>query len=334
MWYNDLMTIDTKNSATYKEALLRRGYVYRTFMLNSEIYREYKAPNGWTWIYAKNFRNYPFTSISARKISTNKQASYDFASLNGVTIPHTLYTHDLKAANSFLKKYGRVVVKPLNQSGGLGLTVDISTKDRLKKAIKVASSGNTPVLIQEQFIGEELRFTILRGKVESIILRRSPRVVGDGKHSIKELIEIENIDREALYFPLLTYPQLQPINIGIDFMTDDTIPSEGEIIELSKTTMIGKGASFYGVTNDVHKTYIDIAERLGLALNSAMIVVDIMVKDYTKPATSDNYIFLEFNTSPAPQLYSSLRGGDKPAIIDKIVSMIDEYAKQYAPGHA
>ncbi len=328
------MTIGSKNSVTYKEALLKRGYVYRTFMLDSQMYREYKAPNGWTWIYAKNFRNYPFTSISARKISTNKQASYDFAVLNGVAIPRTLCTQDPKVASLFLKKHGRVVVKPLDQSGGLGLTVDILTDDRLVQAMKMASLGDTPVLIQEQFIGEELRFTILRGKVESVILRRSPRVVGDGINSVMDLIKIENTNRDALHFPLLIYPQLQSTNIGVDFMTDNSIPSEGKIIELSKTTMIGKGASFYGVTGEVHKTYVDIAERLGTALNAAMIVVDIMVKDYTKPATSDNYVFLEFNTSPAPQVYSSLRGGDKPAIIDKIVSMIDEYATQYNPKHA
>ncbi len=325
------MANDTKHATTYKEALLARGYTYRTFILDSELYREYKAPNGWTWIYARKYRNYPFTSISARRISTNKQASYDFASLHGVTIPHTLHTHAFKTAAAFLKKYGRVVVKPLDKSGGVGLTLDITTKDQLKKAMKGASKGNIPVLIQEQFIGEELRFTILKGKVESIILRRSPRVVGDGQGTVQQLIKQENTERAQLHFPLLTYPQLTKLNISSDLLKSRYIPEKGEIIELSKTTMIGKGASFYGVTKEVHKSYIDIAEELALGLNSAMLVVDMMVKDHLKPATPENYVFLEFNTSPAPQVYSSLRGGDQPPIIDKIVAMIEGYASEYAP---
>lgn len=315
-------------TVTIKEGLVNLGYTYQAYTLDSELYREYKAPNGWTWIYSKRYRNYPFISIAARKISINKLASYEFASIHGITVPATLYTSDIQAASKFLDEHRRVIVKPLDQGGSRGLTLDITAKDQLR----VAMGGNS-ILIQKQFIGMELRFTILKGKVESVILRQTPQVVGDSRHTIQQLIALENGARKKLQFPLLAYPLLDETNTDHGFMGSSTIPAQGEIVELSRATMISKGASFHGVLHSVHESYMHLTEALAIALNSAMIAVDLIVEDYTIPATEDNYVFLEFNTAPAPQIYSSLRSGDQPLIVDKIVSMIDEYAHIYGPNN-
>lgn len=325
------MTRKVSPSSSFSEALTKRGYVYSPFELNSELFHRYAAPNGWNWIYGKSFRTYPFIAIATRKISSDKLASYEFARMNNVTIPHTMHTADQKAANGFLADYKQIVVKPLSESGGAGLTVGITNKRQLKKAMKYAAVGKNPVLLQEQFIGQELRFTIVKGKVASIILRQTPRIVGNGKDTIAALIKKENEERSVLVFPELSYPLLSAEIIDKSLIKSKAVPSKGEVIELSKSTMIRKGASFLGVTKDVHASYSEIALRLANALSPALLIVDLMVTDYTIPATDSNYVFLEFNTAPGPKIYSSIRSGDQPPIIDMVADLIDEYSKIYGP---
>jgi D-alanine-D-alanine ligase-like ATP-grasp enzyme len=254
----------------------------------------------------------------------NKLEAYALAKLHNVRTPETIRTDDYDQARDFLTEHKHVIVKPSNQAGSRGLTVDVKTEDELKSAIATATFDGYAPLIQEQFIGEEMRLTVLKGKVRSAILRTTPQVVGDGVRSVRELIAAENIERESLHFQLLSYPQLDSSNIPAKYLEDETILSGGEILELSKSTMIRNGASYYGVMNGIHPDYIAIAETLAQRLNPPMLVIDLMMRDHTAPVDSDNYIFLEFNTAPAPAVYSSLRAGDSPDIVKEIVEMIDE----------
>ncbi|MFZ3010150.1 MAG: hypothetical protein WA030_04000 [Candidatus Microsaccharimonas sp.] len=310
---------------TLKDELIRRGYVYSERILDRR-YKQFFTPGGKLVITKGGYYDYPFVTQTTKKISKDKTLSYKFAINEGINVPKSLQTSNLAQAEAFLETYKKVIVKPAELGGSKGLTVDITDNDSLKKAIEKATfNGETP-LIQEQFIGEELRMTILEGKVCSAMLRKTPRVVGDGTHTIQQLIEAENIERSKLSFPLITYPQLEASMFVEGLFYSQDVPDEDEIVELSRATVIKRGASLYGVLEEVHPSYIAIAEKLAAQLNPPMLVVDLMVKDHTIPATDSNYIFLEFNTSPSLYIYSSIRSGDRPDVISKFADLVDTYA--------
>ncbi|MDB5165709.1 MAG: Cyanophycin synthase [Candidatus Saccharibacteria bacterium] len=313
------------NATTLSGELLQRGYIYSELILERR-YKQYLSPNG-KFLFTKGAHyNYPFISRDVYEMSKDKLRSYEFAQLHDVAIPATLHTSDLDRAKPFLARHKRVVVKPFDGSASKGLTVDVTTDIQLEQALHAATFDDKAPLVQEQFIGEEIRLTALDGVVRSVILRQTPRVVGDGSSSISELIAVENEDRQNLQFPFISYPQLDAVNIPEHLLRSKQIPAHGEIIELSKTTMIRHGASFYGVTDQVHPSYVQIAEHLVSQLNAPMLVVDLMVKDYTHQASDNNYIFLEFNTAPHLEIYSLLRSGDQPDIIRMLADMVDAYA--------
>ena len=312
-------------NVTLKDELIARGYGYNELVL-SKIYKQFLSATGKLIIAKADCYDYPFISAAAKKISKDKTLSYEFATTHNISIPATVQTLDKAIARDFLMNYRRVVVKPPDMSGSRGLTVDIIDASKLDKALENATFNNQPPLVQEQFIGEEVRMTILAGKVQSVILRQTPRIIGDGVRSIALLIEKENEARQSLSFPLLAYPQLDHTLIDDRLLVDSSILAKGEVLELSRATMIKKGASFYGITNEIHNSYVAIAEQMAAPLSPSMLVVDFMIKDYTMPASPDNYIFLEFNTAPALEIYSSLRAGDCPDVIAKIADQVDMYA--------
>ncbi len=308
------------------DELLSRGYTQIELDLGNS-YIQYISPNGKVAISKSQFYDYPFISGITKTISRDKELSYAFAQELGVTVPNTIRTDKFQDATKFLATHGRVIVKPTELGGGQGLTLNITDPSQLSRAIKHATYEKSIPLIQEQFIGEEVRFTIIGGKVKSAILRQTPRVVGDGNKSIAELIEIENKARESLVFPLLSYPQLSPEIISDEFINDLRVPGENEVVELSNATTIAKGASFYGILDLIHSSYLAIAERLALRLNPPFLVVDFMIKDWRTEATQNNYVFLEFNTAPALAVYTSIRSGDKPDIIAKMADLVDHYVQ-------
>jgi D-alanine-D-alanine ligase-like ATP-grasp enzyme len=318
------MTTTPQDIPRLKEALLQRGYTPHEIVLDRK-YTQYYSPSGKLAIVQGAVYYHPYISTFASKVSRNKLLSYQFANTHGVTTPKTVQTGDREAGARFLDKYRRIIVKPHDGGGGQGLTLDVTDHGGLMAAMDTASfNGHDPIL-QEQFIGEELRFAIIKGKVRSVILRRTPRVIGDGVSSVRALVEKENRARLGLSFPFLSYPQLTGAIIDESLLESSDIAAKGQVVELSKATMIGQGASFYGVTQEVHPSYIAIAERLALALNPTMLIVDLMVRDYRASATPDNYIFLEFNTAPSMTIYSCIRGGDMPDVPSMVADVLDEY---------
>ena len=311
--------------AGLSDELISRGYVVKQLPIG-QGYKQYIAPNGKVAITKARLYEYPFISRITKTISQDKELSYAFARLLDVVVPETLRTTSFEQANAFLAKYGRVITKPTKLGGSKGITLNITRPEQLNEAILHATFDDEPPLIQEQFVGEEVRFTVIRGKVHSVVLRQTPRVVGDGQKTVAELIKAENKARESLVFPLRTYAQLSSEIIPEHFITDSRVLAESEVQELSLATSFATGASFYGVLNTTHASYIEIAERLAARLNPHFLVVDLMINNRQSPAAPGNYIFLEFNTAPTLAVYTSLRDGDTPDVIAKIADLIDEYS--------
>lgn len=316
------MTIET----TLKNALYHRGYTSKVVKFDGRDYIEFKAPNGWTWLTRKSFYDYPFIPVTAFLVSKDKALGNSFAQHFSVPIPPSLHTRDITLGEAFLKEHAEVIVKPIASSGSRGLTLNITTTQQLKDAIETATIKGQAPLIQKQFRGEEVRLTLIDGQVQSAILRQTPRVVGDGVATIDELLQVENSTRRLLKFPTLTYPVIDKAIIKAENIDMNAVSALGEIVEFSHATMIRNGSSFIGVTHELHVSYKEVAQKLAMTLSPKMLVVDFLIEDYKEQATQKNYIFLEFNTTPGLQIYSSLRSGDQPDVISLLADAIDSEA--------
>ncbi len=322
------MGITTDEFASYK--LLARELALRGYSVkeeNSQDKRQvtFTGPAGESWTTRAAHIAYPFTLQIVKDLSTDKHRATIFASEHGVRVPDTIQIDSADIAHtkldSFIQKHDKVVVKPLNRSLSVGLTTDVSNKKAITKAIEKAAEYSKKVIVQEQVFGEEVRFAMLNGVAVSALLRQTPRVIGDGLSNIAKLIEKENESRQQIKDSMVTYPLLDAklIKRKVDLTK---IPVSGEVIELSRATMISKGCSVYDVLDRVDSSYVTIAENLTRMLGTGFIVVDIFIKDFTKPANSNNYWFIEFNTSPVLKLFYSCRDGNMHDIVPPLANAI------------
>jgi D-alanine-D-alanine ligase-like ATP-grasp enzyme len=327
------MFIKNDPYASYKlmrEEFEKRGYSIETERIKDSRQATFTSPSGHVWQTLVAHLSYPFTSKRIRNISIDKDKSYVLARSMGVTIPYTQVINEndilpTDEVSSLLDRFNRLIVKPTKASLSRGLTLDINSVSELNEAIAYARTVSPKVMVQEQVDGEEIRFTVIDGQVKAAILRRTPRVIGDGVSTIAQLIDKENVERHKLQFPYITYPLLTADIIDPLFLTSDRVLDQGEIFELNRATMIKNGCSVYDVLDDMSPSYIKPVEALVRELGAKFIVVDMFLKDFTKEKDDTNYWFIEFNTSPVLKLFYGCRDGKMYDIVPVLVDTIDKW---------
>jgi D-alanine-D-alanine ligase-like ATP-grasp enzyme len=323
------MSVITPNPSVdlLRDALAARGYTCEHFELgvNRNGYTRYTAPNGKSWVTQDAHIGYPFTNMAIRTIADRKDLAYDFCASNGVRVPKTIELQQDYTEDDLRDALGHkpLVVKPYNSFASRGLSMDVTMLGSLKNALDMAFAISPVALVQEQIMGDEIRFVIVDGEVKAAILRETPRLIGDGRSNLQELLAVENNERSKLIFQYLSYPQL-----GTELITKagrdlTEVPAAGEVVSLGKGTMIKTGASIYNILPKVHKSYVDTAVRLSNALGAHFIVVDMIVQDYTAPQTATNYAFLEFNATPSLRLFYSCRDGNHYDVLSDLAAAID-----------
>jgi D-alanine-D-alanine ligase-like ATP-grasp enzyme len=325
------MYIKDDQYASYKllrTEFLKKGYHVDEEVIDDHRYVTYASPEGAAWRTSAALLKYPCISEEVREISRHKELAYAYASEHDVQVPytHTLHGHEAisaKEAEGLLITYKKLIVKPSNASLSRGLTVNITSYEMLNRAIKLAREVCETVLIQQQVEGEEVRFTVIDGKVAAALLRQTPRVIGNGVSTVAELIMAENAERKALKFDYLSYPQLDASIIPSGYLTSAQVLEKGEILELNRATMVKNGCSIYDVFKDTDTSYVKTVERLVKNLDARFVVVDMFLKDFRVPQAEDNYWFIEFNTSPVLKLYYGCRDGKMFDIAPRLANSID-----------
>ena len=98
---------------------------------------------------------------------------------------------------AFLAEHASLVVKPVDGEQGQGVAVDLRTADEVEEAIEAARHFDSRVLLESYHAGHDLRVLVIGYEVVAAAIRRPAAVIGDGRHSIRELIEAQSRRRQA-----------------------------------------------------------------------------------------------------------------------------------------
>ncbi|HFR4577194.1 TPA: bifunctional glutamate--cysteine ligase GshA/glutathione synthetase GshB [Streptococcus suis] len=232
-----------------------------------------------------------------------------------------------------LRYYGQVassaiVVKPKSTNFGLGISIfqEPASLADYEKALDIAFSEDSHVLVEEFVAGTEYRFFILDGKCEAVLLRVAANVVGDGSSTIRELVEQKNQD------PLRGRDHRSPleiINLGdIELLmleqqgyTPDTVLPEGVQAFLRGNSNISTGGDSIDMTDQMDETYKQLAADMATAMGAWACGVDLIIPDRTKPASKEepNCTCIELNFNPAMYLHTYTYAGPGQSITPKIL---------------
>jgi len=242
-----------------------------------------------------------FDSSIGRYLANLKDVSYRLCKEAGISVPESQIFKNIKEGADFLKQLKMVVVKPDDGAHGEGVTTDIDNIEDLCRAVEYAKSlGYEKILVQEQAQGVDLRILFIDDQYMSSIIRHPAEVVGDGEHSVVELIKAEN-SKESRG---IGYSRdLNEINIDAAklYLNDsiNKIPESGEIIQVIGAANIGLGGTSEDITNTINPDIIEAARTAKNACRVTHAGVDFMIPDPTAEVSESNKLsFIEVNAGP------------------------------------
>ncbi len=237
------------------------------------------------------------TSGVAMSICDDKAVTRRVVEKAGLVVPAQISADEsVETQEAFLRQHGKLVVKPARGEQGRGISVGISDMKHLQTAIKQARTVCDRVLLEACFEGEDLRLVIINYELVAAAMRRPPRVVGDGKTTVRKLIDIQSRRRSAATggesrIPVDTETKrcLQEQNLSLDSVLDD-----GREITVRKAANLHTGGTIHDVTSVVDPKLVDAACRAARAINIPVVGIDFMIKQPDQP----EYIFVEANERP------------------------------------
>ena len=230
-----------------------------------------------------------------------------------------------------LIKGKQIVVKPKSTNFGLGISIfqEPASLDNYKKALEIAFAEDTAVLVEEFIPGTEYRFFILDGRCEAVLLRVAANVVGDGKHTIRELVAQKNANplrgrdhRSPLEIIALgDIEQLMLTQQG--YAPDDILP-EGKKVNLRRNSNISTGGDSIDVTETMDSSYQELAAAMATSMGAWACGVDLIIPDKTQPASKEkpHCTCIELNFNPSMYMHTYCAEGPGQAITPKILDKL------------
>ncbi len=178
-----------------------------------------------------------------------------------------------------------VIVKPNEGSGGRHTTVHIDTEEKLKAAFENARLVSPFVIVEEELRGPVFRATLVHRKLAGVLRRDPPQVTGDGRLSIRELVERENVN------PLRRGPVFADINLDSKIsraelerqqLTPQSVPAKGRVVYFHFKVNWGVGGTSRDATPEVHPDTIQLFEDIGEYLDDDIVGVDFMIEDISR----------------------------------------------------
>lgn len=283
--------------------------------------------------YVKNANMTDKDSYITPLIMENKVVTKKLLSKAGFPVPKGEEFADKAAALRYFSqiKDKAIVVKPKSTNFGLGISIFKESADltAYQKALDIAFAEDDTVLIEEFISGTEYRFFVLDGKCEAVLLRVPANVVGDGKHTIAQLVEMKNQDplrgrdhRSPL--EIIDLGDVEKLMLQQQGYTPDDIPADRVRVDLRRNSNISTGGDSIDVTDIMPDDYKTLAAQMARAIGAWVCGVDLIIPDKSLPASKEepNCACIELNFNPAIYLHTYCHEGPGQALTPKILAKL------------
>lgn len=226
-----------------------------------------------------------------------------------------------------------VVLKPQCGNKGQGVILNIKDQKQLVDAYINLRKNQKDIILEKYFEGSDYRVCVVNYKVVAASLRIAPYIIGNGKDSLRMLIEILNKDplRGEDHEKALTKIKVDAELIaclskrGLEL---NYIPEEGEKILLRENANLSTGGIAIDCTDEICEENIESCINAAKTLGLDICGVDICAKDISVPLKDNNGIVLEINAAPGIRMHHFPSKGKKRNVGKAILeTLYDEEPK-------
>jgi GNAT-family acetyltransferase (TIGR03103 family) len=233
------------------------------------------------------------TTAVSMTLCQDKSMTHRCLKAAGLEMPAQQLAGNADDNQAFLDAHQAIVVKPLDGEQGHGVAVNLRNIEDVQAAIERARQFDTNVLMESFHEGLDLRIVVIGFDVVAAAIRRPAEIIGDGSHTVAQLIEAQSRRRSAATggeskIPVDDETRRTVADAGFDF--DSVLPA-GQKLAVRRTANLHTGGVLEDVTAILHPVLKDAAIRAARALDIPVVGLDLMVPAADQP----DYVFIEAN---------------------------------------
>lgn len=246
----------------------------------------------------------------------------------GLPVPEQRVVRRASDAVRAAKRIGfPVVLKPLAGNHGRGVSINLKTAEEVETAFEKAREHGRTIIVESFIDGYDHRLLVINGELVAAAKRVPGHVVGDGKHSIAELVDIVNDDprRGVGHEKVLTRLEFDEQadrllkKIGYD---RDAVLKKGEIVYLRSTANLSTGGTAIDVTDIIHPDNREMAIRAIRAIGLDIGGVDFLTSDISLSHRDAGGAICEVNAGPGFRMHVAPSEGTPRDVAGPVIDML------------
>jgi len=264
----------------------------------------------------------------AVEIASDKRLTHQILEQLGLPVPRQSMVYDVEDAVEEAERLGYpVVVKPLDGNHGSAVAIGLKTPEEVRTAFETARGICARVIVEACQPGNDYRILVVDGRVVAVAQRVPGHVVGDGRHTVAELIEIVNADprrgvgHEKVLTRLEVDDQARRLlsAAGLDL---GSVPEEGRAVYLRSTGNLSTGGTSTDKTDAIHDDNREMAERAVKAIGLDVGGVDFVSPDIARSYKEAGGAIVEINAAPGFRMHVAPTDGRPRDVAGPVLDML------------
>jgi cyanophycin synthetase len=268
------------------------------------------------------------TSHIAVELASDKEETNKILATLGLPVPKQELVHTDAQAVRAAKRIGfPVVTKPYNGNHGRGISIRLTTDSEVAQGFNAAREHSRSVIVETFVEGDDHRLLVVNGNLVAATRRTPGHVIGDGEHTIAQLVEMVNQDprRGVGHEKVLTRLELdaQALTMldGVNLKSDSVAPAH-QVIYLRSTANLSTGGTATDVTDVIHPDNREMAERAVRAIGLDVGGVDFLCKDITQSYRTVGGGICEVNAAPGFRMHVAPSEGTPRDVAAPVIDML------------
>jgi cyanophycin synthetase len=268
------------------------------------------------------------TSHIAVELASDKEETNKILATLGLPVPKQELVQSESQAVRAAKRMGfPVVTKPYNGNHGRGISIRLTTEQEVAHGFAVAREHARSVIVETFLEGDDHRLLVVNGNLVAATRRTPGHVIGDGEHTVEQLVDAVNRDprRGVGHEKVLTrleldaqaQKMLEAANLSVQ-----SVPDSGQVVLLRSTANLSTGGTATDVTDVIHPDNREMAERAVRAIGLDVGGVDFLCKDITESYRTVGGGICEVNAAPGFRMHVAPSEGTPRDVAAPVVDML------------
>jgi len=264
----------------------------------------------------------------AVELASDKEETNKILGALGLPVPRQELVQSADAAWRAARRLGGpVVLKPYNGNHGRGITINVTGEDEIRAGFEAAREHSRSVIVETYLAGDDHRLLVVNGDLIAATRRTPGHVVGDGKSTVAQLVDIVNSDprRGVGHEKVLTKIKLDreaELMLEKEGYTADSIPKVDEVVPLRSTANLSTGGTATDVTDVIHPDNRAMAERAVRAVGLDVGGVDFLSTNIAESYKSIGGGICEVNAAPGFRMHIAPSEGTPRDAAGPVIDML------------